>query len=98
MQTQQGWSIAKPQQASKVLLRVKDTRGIFVGPSAGQLSEPRARSTETYDQAPNLVTGIVEAILPPKIRSGDRGDAGVSVIIQSSDPLPMTITEVMVDV
>lgn len=92
-----GWTVAKPQQGTKVALRVANSRGIFVGPSADQLDECRPRSTEPFGSPPNLITGIVEAILQPKIRSGDRGDAGVSIVVQSHDPLPLTLTEVFYD-
>jgi hypothetical protein len=97
MQGRQGWTIAKPSQATRVALRVKDSRGFLVGPSADALVEPPSRTTEAPGTPPNLRTGIVEAIMPPYIRSGDRGDAGVSITIQSSDPLPLTVTEVMYD-
>jgi hypothetical protein len=96
-QTQGGWSLARPQQVSRVELRVKDSRGFLVGPSDDNLIEPRVRSSEPYGSPPNLQTGMVEAILPPMIRSGDRGDAGVTIVVQSPDPLPLTLTAVLYD-
>jgi hypothetical protein len=96
-QTREGWTLAKPQQAVKVALRVKDSRGFLVGPSEDKLEAPRPRSNELPSVPPSLRTGIVSSVLSPHIRSDDRGDAGVTVVIQSSDPLPLTVTEVLYD-
>lgn len=92
-----GWTIAKPQQITKVQLRVLNSRGVLVGPSTDKLTEIRPRTNEPFGSPPNLMTGICEAILDPYIRSGDRGDAGVSIVVQSSDPLPLTVTEIFYD-
>lgn len=88
---QGGWTMAKPQQASKVVLRVNESRGFLVGASADRLDEPRPRTAEPYGSPPSLITGLVEAALRPHVNTG------VSVVIQSSDPLPLEVTEVMVD-
>lgn len=93
---QGGWSVAKPQQVTKVAARVKDSRGFLMGPP-GKLVTPKPRSTEPPGTPPNLMNGIVEAIVDPMIRSGDRGDAGVTVVIESSDPLPLTVTQIFYD-
>lgn len=93
----QGWSIAKPQQVTRVCARVLNTRGLRMGPTEDNLVEPAPRSTEPFGSPPNLITGIIEAIMPPAIRSGDRGDGGVSVVLQSVDPLPFTVTQVFYD-
>jgi hypothetical protein len=97
MQTPRGWTLAKPQQGVSVALRVVNSRGFKVGPSIDKLREPRSRNQEPFGSAPNLITGIVESTLDPLIRSGRQGDAGVTVVIQSSDPLPLTLTEVIYD-
>jgi hypothetical protein len=97
MQTARGWTLAKPQQGVSVALRVVNSRGFKVGPAIDKLREPRSRNQEPFGSAPNLITGIVESTLDPLIRSGREGDAGVTVVIQSSDPLPLTLTEVIYD-
>jgi hypothetical protein len=96
-QGRQGWTLAKPQQVTRVALRVINSRGIMAGPSADKLVPVRPRTTEPFGTAPSIITGMVDAILEPHIRSGDRGDAGVTVTIQSSDPLPLTLTAVLYD-
>lgn len=94
---QGGWTIAKPQQAATVCLRVNNSRGFLVGPSLDKLDEPRQRSTEPVGSPPSAITGIVEATLRPHIRSGARGETGVTIAIQSSNPLPLEVTEVLYD-
>jgi hypothetical protein len=90
-QTSAGWTIAKPQQASRVVLRVKDSRGFKVGATVDKMDEPRPRQAEVYGSPPALVTGLVETLLRPHISKG------ITVVVQSSDPLPLTLTEVLYD-
>jgi hypothetical protein len=91
IQTRAGWTIAKPQQASKVVLKVVNSRGLHVGPTEDKLDEIRGRSTELLGNPNALVTGDMEAALRPDI------NGGVHVVVTSPDPLPMTLTAVMVD-
>jgi hypothetical protein len=88
---QGGWTIAKPQQLTKAVLRVRNTRGFLVGATGTDLDEPRVRTTETYGSPPDLVTGLVEAGLRPNVGNS------VSLTIRSSAPLPMEITEILTD-
>jgi hypothetical protein len=88
---QGGWTLAKPQQASKVVLRVNNSRGFLVGPTVDLLDEPRARTTEPYGSPPALITGLVEATLRPYARTT------ASIVIQSADPLPLEVTQVLID-
>jgi hypothetical protein len=91
VQGPQGWTIAKPQQASKVVLRVNNSRGFLVGPTVALLDEPRPRTTEPYGSPPSLITGLVDATMRPNARNA------VSVVIQSADPLPLEVTQVLID-
>lgn len=88
---QGGWTIAKPQQFNKAVLRVNQSRGFLVGATGTQLDEPRPRSSEPYDTPPNLLTGLVEVALRAHVAKS------VSLTIESSMPLPLEITEVMAD-
>lgn len=91
IQTQAGWTIAKPQSAARVNLRVLNSRGFKVGPTDAKLDEPRPRNLEPFGSAPGLITGLVESILQPHI------SGGINVVVQSSLPLPLTLTEVLYD-
>jgi hypothetical protein len=90
-QGQAGWTIAKPQTQAKAVIRVIETRGLRVGPTDAKLETLRARTTETLGQPNGLQTGLLETWLRPDINGGAR------VVVQSSDPLPMTITGIYLD-
>lgn len=90
-ETKAGWTIAKPQQVSKIVVRVKDSRGFKVGTAEDKLDEPRPRQAEVYGSPPALITGLVEANTRPHVTNA------VTVVVQSSDPLPLTLTEVLYD-
>jgi len=91
IQSRAGWTIAKLQQAAKVVLKVVDTRGLLVGPSEGRLDAIRSRSNEAWGDPTALFTGDLEATMAPEI------NGGVKAVITSPDPLPMTITAVLLD-
>jgi hypothetical protein len=91
IQTSKGWTLAKPQQIATAVLKVKDSRGFLVGPSDDKLVEPRPRNNEPFGSAPDMMSGYVEAILKPHISNV------VTVVVQSSTPLPLTVTEVLFD-
>jgi hypothetical protein len=46
IQTSKGWSLAQPQQVSKVALRVIESRGVYSGPTDDKLSEAKPRTNE----------------------------------------------------
>jgi hypothetical protein len=87
-----GWSIAKPQSVSKAVIRVIETRGLKAGPTTAKLETARSRTTELLDQPNNLMTGTFETYLQPEI------NGGCKVVVQSDDPLPMTISGIYYDV
>jgi hypothetical protein len=90
-QGQAGWTIAKPQTQAKVVIRVIETRGLKAGPTDAKLETLRARTTEILGQPNRLQTGLLETWLRPDINGGAR------VVVQSTDPLPMTITGIYLD-
>lgn len=90
-QGQGGWTIAKPQTQAKAVIRVVETRGLKAGPTDAKLETLRARTTEILGQPNRLQTGLLETWLRPDINGGAR------VVVQSSDPLPMTITGIYLD-
>ena len=91
IETRSGWIVGKVQTQSKALVRVVDTRGIKVGPSVGKLEPYRSRTNEAPGQSNSLLTGVLEAYLKPEL------NRGAKVVVQSAEPLPMTITGVYLD-
>lgn len=86
-----GWTPAKAQTQSKAVLRVIESRGLKVGPNDASLESLRSRSNELPGQVPALMTGLVETYLRPEI------NGGAKCVVQSSDPLPMTVTSIFLD-
>jgi hypothetical protein len=91
LETKTGWSVAKPQSAAKALVRVIETRGISAGPTIERLEPLRSRLNELPGDVTSLKTGVLETYLQADI------NGGASVVIQSSDPLPMTVTGILID-
>ena len=73
-------------------LRVLESSGIFAGPSADKLVEAKQRTTEPYGSPPNLKTQDVKLMLTPTWQ--DNGQ----IFIRQSDPLPLTIVGVTLEV
>lgn len=91
IQTRAGWNIAKPQDVAGAVVRVTNTRGILVGPDEDQLFQPRDRNDEALGDPDALFSGDYEVDNP-----GTSGNE-VSLIIRSSDPVPMTVSAVLVE-
>lgn len=91
VQTREGWTIAKPQSASRAVVRVVDTRAVYVGPTDADLDLIKDRQFEPAGAPPSLRTGLLESSLRAKINHGAR------VVVQSRDPLPMTVTAIYID-
>lgn len=82
----------KAKLIRKVVLQVKDTRGLKAGPNLANLYEAKQREFEAYDEATNTITGAVEI---PTEGNWDRN--GRFVFVQD-DPLPATILALIPDV
>ncbi|MFA5965298.1 MAG: hypothetical protein WC804_14880 [Sphingomonas sp.] len=91
VQGPQGWTVAKPQTQAKAVLRLIDSRGVKAGPDAANLEPLRGRVAEVPGEPNALKTGLYETWLRPRINDGAR------VVVQSDDPLPMTLTGVYLD-
>jgi len=84
-QTQQGTAQGRLKRVGKAVIRVKDSRGIWMGPSEDKLTEFKQRSTEAWDAAMSLYTGDINQPFDAHwSRDGD-------MWIKQFDPLPMTI-------
>lgn len=77
---------------NNVWLRVKDSSGIFVGPSFDLLTPFKQRTNELYGQPPRWVNDWVE--IKPLASWNADGD----VCIRQSDPLPLTIVAAKLEV
>ena len=88
-----GWTVAKPQQANKVVARVINTRGILAGPDEDQLFPVKDRFLEGYGSPTDILTGGYEIDMPAASAEAKE----TVVVIKSVDPLPMHIAAVLVE-
>lgn len=86
-----GVTLAKAQTTGEVVLRLIDSRGVRVGPSANRLELLRGRRGELPGAVNSLLTGMYPVTMKPEISDG------VSVWVQSDDPLPLTLTGIYFD-
>ncbi len=80
------------KKINEVVVITEQSRGIFVGNDAQHLREYKQRSTEGYGQPISLLTGRAEVIIPAKWDTAGR------VFIRQTDPLPLSILGVMLNV
>lgn len=88
----EGYGQGRVKNVNKVWLRVYRSSGIFVGPDEDQLVEAKQRTTEPYGSPPELKSQEVEVMVKPSW-----GDSA-SVFVRQSDPLPLTIVSMTLDV
>jgi hypothetical protein len=93
MATQDG-SYRQGSQANinGVYLRLVNSSGIFAGPSFDKLKELKQRTTEPMGTAPNYLNGIQKLDLTPG------WDYDATLCVRQSNPLPVTITSMTLDV
>lgn len=87
----------KKKCVGRVTLRVKDTRGVFVGTEVPDgddhlegLNELKLRNSEGYDAATELKTGVVDINIQPQ------WDTNGHVLVRQVDPLPVNVLSVAV--
>jgi len=73
-------------------LRVFESSGIFAGPTSEKLTEAKQRTTEPFGSPPNLKTDDIKIMLTPSWQ--DYGQ----IFIRQTDPLPLTIVGVTLEV
>lgn len=76
----------------KAYLRVYRSSGIFAGPSFDKLVEYKQRTTEVYGSPPDLKTGEID--IPLTTTWAKDGE----VCIRQSDPLPLTVQTMSLEV
>lgn len=84
--TQEGTVQARIRQISSVILGLKDTRALWIGPSADRLLEVAFRTNEDYGEPIEPFTGDKDQPVEPNedYRVG-------SLLLRNTDPVPMTI-------
>ena len=80
------------KNVNKVWLRVYRSSGIFVGPSANELTEAKQRTTENYGAPPALKSEEIPLVLTPSW-----ADSG-QIFVRQSDPLQLTVVSMTAEV
>lgn len=86
-----GYGQGRPKNVNRVYLRVKDSSGIYCGPSFNNLVQFKQRTTEPYGSPPRLITDEVEVVSKAAWTSGGQA------CVRQSDPLPLTIVSIELD-
>jgi hypothetical protein len=82
-------AVGRKRRISKVIVRVENTRSLWIGPHEGNMVEAKWRTTEPYGSPPAMFTGDKEILIPTS------WDLQTSLVIQQRDPLPQTISAVI---
>lgn len=80
------------KNVNRAFLRVVQSGGLRCGPSFTQLTEASTRTSEPYGSPPALRTGIVEVVTQAS------WDDDAQVCIRQSDPLPLTVAALTLEV
>jgi hypothetical protein len=89
IQTAAGWTVAKPSTLGDVVIKLVDSRGVMAGPDESKLETIRPRVDEAYGVANALISGNRTIDMPASTKDK------LSVVIVSEDPLPLTVTAVL---
>lgn len=92
MQIDGAAGIGRTKNVNKAWLRVYRSSGIFVGPSFDKLTEVKIRTTEPWGSPPALQSGEMSVAISPTW-----GLDG-AICVRQSDPLPLTIMSIALDV
>jgi hypothetical protein len=87
-----GYGQGRFKNVNKAWLRVFKSSGIFVGPDADNLTEVKQRTTEPYGSPPALKSDEVDVDLTPSWKASGQ------VYVRQSDPLPLTIVGMTLEV
>lgn len=77
------------KRVTEVTLRVKDSRGLQVGPTADRLTAIKERINENYGYPTLLVTGDETLLIDPSWNANGR------VFIRQANPLPATVVAII---
>ena len=82
----------RAKNINTAFVRVYRSSGLFVGPNEDRLVEAKWRTTEPYGSPPDLKTDEVTVVLTPSWQQGGQ------IFIRQSDPLPLTIVGLTLEV
>jgi hypothetical protein len=91
MQTQQGWTKARPQAIDRAFVSVINSRNVKGGVDEDNIFEIKQRETEDYVDPISLYTGDLEVPI-----SGSSGTE-TTLLIRSDDPTPLHVTGVLIE-
>ncbi len=82
----------RQKNVNRAWLRVYRSSGVFVGPSVDELVEAKQRTDEPYGAPPDLKSEEIEVVVRPG------WDDDGQVYVRQSDPLPLTILSLTLEV
>ena len=85
----EGTNLDKERDITTVVVYLRNSRELFVGPDANHLIEAKIRTTEDYGDPTRLFTGPKEVSIPP----GTLNDARIFVRVKN--PVPITVGAVI---
>lgn len=91
-QAEGGTVQGRKKAISKVVMRLENTRGLFMGADEDHLIEVPFRTSEGYDEATRLFTGDKPVTIKPKWGEDGR------VVVRQADPLPITVLAIIPEV
>lgn len=80
------------KNVNKAWLRVVNSSGIFVGPNVDELVEAKQRTTEPYGSPPAMKNDEILVVLTPTWQAAGQ------IYVRQSDPLPLTIVNMTLEV
>lgn len=91
-QIDNGFGMGRVKNLHSAIIRVYQSGSLYLGPDADNLTEAKWRTTELIGDPPGLRTGEIEAYVTPKWAGSGQ------LYIRQSDPLPLTVVSVTLDV
>jgi hypothetical protein len=91
-QSDGGAGQGRVKNVNKIWMRVVRSSGISAGPDFNSLDPVALRTTESYGSPPNLVSDEIEMVLNPSWAAGGQ------VCIEQTDPLPLDLTSMTLEV
>jgi hypothetical protein len=85
IRSEAGSTAGEPKNVSRVIFKVRESRGLLAGPDEGNLVYAKQFPPTRYGDPLPLHTGEIAMVLPGKHR--EEG----SIVFEQRDPLPLTV-------